>query len=624
MHTRHTLFLSLSLLLLACSAQADPQATGTAPILKWLWTQGEHFAEHPELVGESGTGWKQYARTQHFYEGRRKPDGTLPTVDELRRLRTDHDMRSQAARRIGNPYFELGPTNIGGRVLDIEFDPNVPGRLYAATAGGGLARSTDDGNSWTMITDQLPSLSTSAISVNPNDSNKLILATGGQPTVGLGLGIFYSLDGGASWQPSNIIDNTPWIGFNRLLVTPTGAVHLAFSDQGIYRSTDDGATWSQVVVSGNWWDAMIVDTTIFAVAGDDSLGNGGIYRSFDGGQTWFKSGTGQPTAANVGKSRLAESQGTIFALIGDLVNDSSLGLWTSVDNGDNWVQNLTGPETGTNYRGSLGIGNQIRSGFNLALAVDPSNANNIMTGGQYGLLSTDGGLTWTAQEQTTNDIDTPHVDYHAAVWRNGTLWVGTDGGIYTTDDLGVTWTPRNSGMGSYLFNSVAVAQTDLSVMFGGAQDNRGSGSVGATQWQYGSGLRGDGSLGAIDPTNALNVYIDMQNGNHYRSTDGGVSFVQSNSGFGGDNTSGAFVNPLAMDPNTPLTLYAATNSNNCACGDGLWRTTDGMPSGPSAMGVATCASAPTGSPPSTTPHFPLLRRASLPTWKRYRETTAPA
>jgi photosystem II stability/assembly factor-like uncharacterized protein len=576
MSARRVLLAALSFLLLGSSAAtASPPPPARPPVLDWLDTQAAHFAAHPELVGHRGTGWKQYARMQHFLERRLTPEGTLPTMKEMLQLRAEHDAASRFAAKVGVQYFELGPTNIGARVVDIVFDPNVPGRIYAAAAGGGLARSDDGGDSWTMSTDQAPTLSVSAVSVDPTDSDKLLVGTGGRPTAGIGLGIFYSLDGGASWSASDLIDTTPWISVHDLEVTPNGVVHIAGTDQGIYRSTDDGATWTLVQEGGIWYDVVFTGTTMFAVGQTNAAGTGGIYRSTDAGQTWTLSGTGQPPTAAISKSRLAVSGSTIFALLGSDLDDELLGLWTSTDLGDTWVKSPTGPDTLVGANGRQTVGGQIQSGFNLALAVDPGDADKILVGAVNALVSTDGGATWAEVNQAgPNGTSIPHVDNHAAVWRNGVLWVGTDGGIFTSDDLGATFTDRNVGLGCFLYNSVAVAQTDLSVMVGGAQDNRVSQWLTATDWQLVSGVSGDGSICAVDPTNALNVYADKQRGNHYRSTDGGATFTQANQGIG-DDTNGEFVNELVIDPNTPSTLYAPTSSE-CDCGVGLWRTVDGM------------------------------------------------
>jgi len=579
----HSLRAAFPILLLAASfliptlpGQAVAAGAPTRPeVLDWLDGQAAYYAQHPELVGKSGTGWKQYARAKHFYESRLTPEGTLPTMQELLRLRAEHDAKLQIASKVGGQYFELGPTNLGARVVDIEFDPNVPGRIYAATAGGGLVRSTDAGATWTMFSDQLASLSTSAISVDPSDSDKLIVATSDKPSVGIGLGIFYSSDAGVTWTASDLFASTPWISIHDLEVGPNGQVHIASTDQGIYRSINDGVNWSLVQSGGEYYDAVIANPLMFAVKRNSGANDGGIYRSTDGGVNWSLSGTGQPTPANVGKSRLAVSGGTVFALIGDRINDGLYGLWTSSDGGDSWSQMPNGPETVLNNKGEQAVGGQVQSGFNLAFAVDPSNANNIFVGAQFALLSTDGGLNWTTQEQSgPNNTKIPHVDYHAAKFRPGAIWVGTDGGMFRSTDLGANYTDQNVGIGCFLSNSVAVAQSDIEVMFSGAQDNRNSQLLTATDWQLVTGMTGDGAICVVDPVNPLNVYVDTQNGHHYRSTDGGANFSEALTGIG-DTSNGDFVNDLVIDPSTPSTLYAPTNSD-CSCGAGLWRTTDGM------------------------------------------------
>ena len=149
----------------------------------------------------------------------------------------------------------LGPSNVGGRVRALAFDPRNPARLLAGTASGGLWISPDAGATWSANNDFLPNLSISTIAFDPVNPSTVYAGTGEASAGLVGVGVFRSADGGATWQylPSTNPDlNADWLFVNRLAVHPTqpqvllaAVTNASLASGGIYRSTDGGATWTR-------------------------------------------------------------------------------------------------------------------------------------------------------------------------------------------------------------------------------------------------------------------------------------------------------------------------------------------------------------------------------------------
>ncbi len=120
-------------------------------------------------------------------------------------------------------WNSIGPQNVGifpgrlpgtGRTNAIAVDPNNPNTWYVGAPAGGIWKSTDAGSSWTNLFDDFPQIGVSGIAIDPNNSNIIYIATGDDDAAdSYSVGVFKSLDGGASWQetglnPSNSNVNT--------------------------------------------------------------------------------------------------------------------------------------------------------------------------------------------------------------------------------------------------------------------------------------------------------------------------------------------------------------------------------------------------------------------------------
>ncbi len=568
-----TLVLSLLTVVIAfflagawCTISADQPIPGNAAE-EWLDQMGRYFDEHPELKNERGSGWKPYNRAKWARE-RRATEGVASLGEARWHVWEEKVRRSGGTSKasVAN-WFSMGPSNMSGRILCIDFDPTDANIVYAGSASGGLWKSNDNGLSWATTTDELPTLAIGAVCVLPSNPDIVLIGTGEGTGAGAGddgVGILKSTDAGQTWNTTSLtFPITAGHGFHVMKVIPNTETILAGTNAGLYRSTDNGDNWTQIKASGHWYDiAWKPDdpTKIYACRGlGPSFNN--VKISTDDGLTWSLLGTGQPASSLIGKTKIAVSAAdpnVIYANYTNSSNHQTLGVYKSIDAGATWNLMTSTPNM-TNSQGW----------YNLTLAVDPDDADVVIAGGVSLYRATDGGVSFSKTGEgfiLGNETDV-HWDHHAIVYEPGssnTVWVGNDGGVWRSTDDGATWSSRREGIVSYQFYDICASESNDFAM-GGAQDNGIPGRLGFDDW-FVSNLLADGFVCNIAPGNPDRIYAEWQFGNHVRSIDGGQSWVATMSGITGN---GAWMTPVAMDLNKPKQLFTSTS-------DGVFRTDNRM------------------------------------------------
>ena len=194
-----------------------------------------------------------------MYLQRANADGSIPDAAVTSAISQSTKMGAAA---MGSPssdqvWAELGPSNIGGRIRDIAADPTEKDVAYIATGTGGLWRTVDGGRTFeTSWDDQLPQ-SMGAVAV---DSQGVVWAGTGEPDHGggsayYGKGIYRSADDGATWTNMGLADGDT-IGQividprddSRVFVAVMGALHDTNPIRGLYLTEDGGTTWTRVIV----------------------------------------------------------------------------------------------------------------------------------------------------------------------------------------------------------------------------------------------------------------------------------------------------------------------------------------------------------------------------------------
>jgi len=567
------LHFSLSLIFVAGSAWAQLQRLPVQHVkVKPALETYNNFLANRLLKAQTtgpGSGEKPFRRLEWYLGSRLLPDGSYPAgarwnayLDVL----ASREAALSTATPVGVPtanWTSIGPKNIAGRILDLAFDPNNAGVIWAGAASGGIWRSADDGHSWTPMDDRLPTLAVGCIVTHPTSSNIIYLGTGeGSFNIDAveGVGVLKSTDGGATWTQTGL----SWLlsqgqAVNEMVIDPANPnVLVAATRDGVYRTDNAGTTWSRTLAAaGSWMDAkdLVIDPSnpniLFVAAGYPwGSGNNGIYKSTDNGVTWTKLTAGLPGGAAMGRVSLAISAAnpnTVYAGVAHTINSgaSLSGIYRTTNGGDTWTRQSNSP----NHYSAQGW-------YNNVIAVDPANPNLVYSGGMNIYKSADGGATWAT---ITNGI---HVDFHAIAFNNGALYVGTDGGVYKSTTGGSSWTSLNNGLVTMQFYKMGSDFNNAGKAMGGTQDNGSNEYRGAPAWT--KRLGGDGGEVIYDYSNSNIIYAEYQNGSHLKSLDGGVSWFAANSGV----PSGPWVTPVEMDPVNPNVLYTIGSGN-------LYKTSDG-------------------------------------------------
>lgn len=522
-----------------------------------------------------GSGYKQYKRWAIQTEPYVYPSGELVNYQAKvwqEHLKYDKQITSAQRSTHGNWTAE-GPDHYvdgwgynggNGRVNCIAIHPTNSQVIFVGTPAGGLWKSTNGGNSWIPLTDGLPTLGVSGVAINPQNTNEIFMLTGdGDGNNMPSIGVLKSTDGGASWNMTGLNWTINWnypttIRAYKLLMHPTNPdILFVAANNGIWRTGDGGQNWTPVW-SFHTWDIEFHPTNASVMYAT----GGNFFRSENGGLTWGVDGDpdfpGSYDRISVDVSPAAPND--VFLLFGgnQLGNGTFSGFYRSNDQGLDFDLQSNTP----NILGYVqnGQDDDHQAGYDLALVVDPSDADVLYTGGINVYKSENGGVDWQIMswwKEDGNSIGYTHADIHALEIFNGTLYCGSDGGIFSSIDDGENWTNHSHGLAIMQFYAIDVSSN---VITGGTQDN------GCNQWVSG-GSTATHSIGAdgfeciIDYSNPNIRYQSDQNAK-YRSTNGGVSFTQI-----GPGVSNYWNSDWVMDPVTPSTLFLAQQN--------IWRTTNG-------------------------------------------------
>ncbi|WP_270039121.1 WD40/YVTN/BNR-like repeat-containing protein [Solirubrobacter ginsenosidimutans] len=438
----------------------------------------------------------------------------------------------------------VGPTNVGGRVIDVAVDPTTtPSTVFAAvSSGGGIMKSTDGG---VTFTPSYPDDFTQSMGALARGSDGTLYAgtgEGSNPSGGgstfMGDGIYRSTDDGDTWEFSGLPDSG---AFGRIVVNPdnpkevwaaaSGSLTWVSSQRGLYHSLDGGKTWD-LALSGPGDHTGAVDIAlepgnphvILASLWDRYRNNGsfyyggsgsGLYRSTDDGKTWTRQDNSNINGATCSwdktKTGLNASDdlghiGMAFApsdpnrayLVFATSNGPDKGYYVSNDAGQTWT--CGAGEPGSTTGGYEWVFSR--------LWVDPANRDHVFEANVSLKVSSNAGATWS-------NSNGPHSDMHAMAWdpqTPGLVYLGSDGGVYRSPASGNsgTWTHAASEPWVQPYH-ISVSQQDPKRLAIGLQDNgsvrswtSGVEPTDPTQWNsYGGG---DGFQVQIDPTNQLRHY----------------------------------------------------------------------------------------------------------------------
>lgn len=505
-----------------------------------------------------------------------------------------------------------------GRINTIAFDPTDHNTMYAGSPGGGLWRTEDDGQTWHILTESIPTLTVSDVAVDPLNHDTIYMLTGdGEMYVGASTGVLKSTDGGKHWDSTGLLWTLDQRVYgHRLAIHPTHpAIMLAATSLGLYRTANGAGAWTRVLPSGDEKpDAGPVANAILLDRGQSAFvdvlfhpGNPSIvyaatraqvYRSMDAGQTWTRLAAGLPAVeADAAEKkdlppefagdriRLAvtpKSPDTLYVLYGSEVG-FWIGLYRSDDAGNSFTKrSSSAPPPSGDARVPVSLSlktpnilyreNEFhsQSSYDLAMAVSPINVDEVLVGALDIWRSDDGGKTWTRksdQNAQPGSRNYTHADVHMLAFRGSALFATSDGGVYRSDNAGDSWVSIGNFIGGIEVAqpySVCISRKNPDLFFYGAQDN-GSWKL-DVQGSLTQVFDSDGFVCQIDPDDPDIVYVSTQYGKIFKATDGArsrySSFEELNIPVSGK---GPWLTPFTLGPD-PRNIYA--------CYRDLWLGTD--------------------------------------------------
>jgi len=425
----------------------------------------------------------------------------------------------------------IGPAMTSGRVMTVAVHPGNAGIMYVGTASGGVWKSVSGGASWQPVFDREGSYSIGWITLDPKNPNVVWVGTGernSQRSVAYGDGVYKSEDGGRSWKNVGL-KNSEHIG--RIVVDPKnsdivyvaaqGPLWSAGGERGLYKTTDGGKTWTQVlnISEHTGVSDVVVDprnpNVVIASAYQRrrhffTLIDGGpesaIHRSTDGGKTWSKVNTGLPgeELGRIGLAISPQNPDVVYANV-EAANRKG-GIYRSSDNGVTW-QKMSDYNQGSMYYGDI--------------FADPTEFDRIYIPDVLFQVSDDGGRT--LRPLGTRAM---HVDNHI-IWIDPAnpdhYLIGNDGGLYRSWDRGATWTFfENLPLAQY-YDVDADNALPFYNVYGGLQDNNSLGMPSRTKSDHGImnsdvfvTQGGDGFVSRVDPEDPNTIYAELQHGTMVR------------------------------------------------------------------------------------------------------------
>ena len=560
----------------------------TDPETGWLWAGGlaalaillvlvaPHFRSvrpSPPIERETGSEFDARAREWNLRRFADPATGRIPVLTrEGERGTIDAISKSPgSALRSASPWTSRGPFDVGGRMRAIAVDVSNEQVLIAAAATGGIWRSEDAGATWVQALrrDQLHTLSSLAQDTRPGRTQVWYAGTGelvGSGS-GVGNGIYKSTDGGRTWSllPSTTANGD--FGYvHDVAIDPSNFAQdevYAATETGVMRSLDGGATWTPVLSTYSSFNDVAVgpDGVVWAATGflSETHPIAALLRSTDG-STWTDiTPASWPSATPAVAIGVAPSRPGEVHFFTQTDNVNRLWKYTYLSGngsgaGGAWVDRSSQlPGWLTTY-----------GGYCQVLAVRPGDANDVFVGGTS-------ICEWDPMTQRFEYIGAQpsHADHHAYAFAAAdprVMYLATDGGVFRSTGR-FQFTDLNHGLVTTQFYGAGAnpAVPGDDAIAAGTQDNWSyyAPSGGAATAVFGPTYGSDGGFSAVLPDgDHILVSTPSYVGLHDLRTGAESAAVPP-----GPNGVQVFINPFAMDPASPYTMYYPS-------GGGLWRTLD--------------------------------------------------
>lgn len=513
-----------------------------------------------------GTGYTQFKRWEYMSKRTMNEDGKLPAITdvlaEVERFNAYLNETSGTRQSLTDSWVELGPDDWNastawspgvGRITGLAVDATNSDHIIVGAETGGVWRTIDAGVTWTPMGDYFSNLYVYSVAIDPQDSDIYYFGSNS------GL-IYRSLDAGATWTEFASLNST---NVNKILIHPTDSdiIFASYENSGLKVTTDGGANWTSPVSDSRSYDVEFKpgDPSVVYASGN------GVHKSIDGGATFTTIG-GFPS--NPKMMGVSADDDTVVYIV-ESSGGSFGGLYKSIDSGDSFTEL---DHTGNNYFGYDIDQSGGQAPRDMDITVSTIDVDEVHIAGVLTYRSMDGGVSfdqsseWVPAQATSQNIGYCHADVDILIFDGTTLYVGSDGGIFKTEDstnlIAGYYTDITKGLGIRQLYKIGVSQTADVVMTTGSQDN-GSTLYNSTDgWK--DWLGADGMEGFVDKDDPTRIYGTSQGGVCYRTFNSGNSYT-------GLNTpgSGNWVTPWEQDPvelNTSYlgysTVYKSINGGN--------------------------------------------------------------
>jgi len=515
----------------------------------------------------------EYKPVDWFYQQRAYPIGKINQEAYRAAVKQSQLLRKNSKNNLGEWQF-AGPVNIGGRLTDVEINPENENEIWLGAASGGVFKSTNAGETFFPVFDNESSLSIGDIAFAESNTNVIYVGTGeANPGGGSlaydGNGMYKSMDGGSNWSHLGL-ENIGSVG--RVVVDPKdeniayiAAMGYLFennNDRGVYKTINGGDTWDKILYLNDSTGAIDLamhpqnTDTIYAVMWERvrrlayyTYGGAscGIYRSYDGGENWNELISGLPTGTNVGRIGIGISESNpqiLYAIYADKTG-YFYGIYKSENGGDSWVQTNDGSlsDMYSSYGWWFG-----------RLKIDPQNPDIVYAIGFDLYKTSNGGASW---QYVTGSA---HVDQHeiAVSSSNSNLvYLVNDGGFYISENGGNSWN-HNTTLPVTQFYTAEIDASAPYSLYGGTQDNGTNRTLNGNPDSWSQIYGGDGFYCIVDYSDPRYVYAEYQYGNFFRSTNYGSSFNYATYGINSNDRKN-WNTPVVINPVNPSSLYYGSN-----------------------------------------------------------------
>lgn len=520
--------------------------SGDYPVQQVIDSAEAYFANRDK---GRGTGYKPYKRWEYNAKRMVNDNGYLPKIDEriaeLERWNAEMNQTAESRMALPDSWEDLGPSywsatsgwNPGvGRITGMDMEEGNPDHIIIGANTGGVWRTVDGAQTWQHLTDYFSHLSVYSVIIHPDDPDTYFFGSEAGR-------IFKSTDAGSTWQQMGPTGNSM---INRILINPENPdiMFATAENAGIYRSVDGGSTWTQAVSDTRGFDVVFKPGDVSVVYASGTK----FHRSTDGGMTFttisgFQNGPKMlaVTEAEPGKVMVLEANEPIFG-----------ALYTSSDSGQSFTKFNHG---NLNFFGYSTVGQDAngQAPRDMAIAINPENANEVHIAGILTWRSMDGGANfsitsdWIPQNAAQQNIGYCHADVDDLTFYGTTLYAVTDGGIFKAENTATIsadyYEDLTTGLSIRQFYKIGISQTEDVIVSGGSQDNGTSFYTAAGGWK--DWLGADGMETFIDKNNPNIFFGTSQFGSLYRSNNGGQSYQGLNPPQGG---TGNWVTPFEQDP----------------------------------------------------------------------------